>query len=866
MSWHRVIANWSVALLLLMQACSPPPCLTDQDCPGSRCDLQTSSCLVLGQECSSGDQRPCYEGDSATRGVGACRLGEQTCQVDGTWGVCKNQGTPRPETCDDTVDNNCDGQVNEGCASPTFCKALSLNQLLQLKATYVSMEPKQAEVVLQLVEQGALRWFARPSLSILPDPWVVQSIAWEQQASPATVTARLATSRWAEPLRLQVKGELVFPENNNLRCAISWTSEPFLLGCNDNLMVCSNQCIDVQTDPKHCGACEKSCATGDACCSGSCVSLSSSQDHCGTCGKACKEGQQCCGGACVTLSTDKQHCGACGVVCKQGEDCCGGACVNLQNSVQHCGVCGQSCVGGERCCGGSCVSLSDPKHCGACGKACSTLQGCVVGQCVFCRADVECAPGQRCRQGSCVTCPASQVGGAGTAPCDRGLSPSQSTSSLWSAMAFDSNGNAYIAGSFEGTLRLGSASLSASQRDLSVVQWTGLGAWGWAKVAGSAVDDSSPFLRVDAQDRLFLAGVFGPNVSLFREQASSSQTLLNGSSYSCLAQFSTQGVVRWAHCVGGGSSNVLGGLATTSDGAWSLAVSMEKATALYCNGQNLLPRDDPQSPYGSFLGIVVGTSGGVCEAGRSAGSELGKGSLTPTTLEVDAKGNTYVTGTFDGVISWGSSTLSSQGGQDVFVAQVTQDKKLGWIVSLGGSQRDDAKGLVLDKAGHLYVAGSFEGVFSAGKSTLTTNLHRDIWVARLDDKGQVVWAVALGNEQSNEAVGGMAIAPDGFVFLAGTFGPNTKLGHVQLTTKGQDDVFVVQLGPWGKVHWVGQAGGAGREQVGGVAVDSQGRVHVLGATESQTAELGSVTLQHPNSQRKPHAFVWSFWPYSPARP
>ncbi len=111
---------------------------------------------MLGLECSSGDQRPCYEGDFATRGVGACRLGEQTCQVNGTWGACKNQGTPGPETCDDTLDNDCDGQVNEGCASPAFCKALSLNQLLQLQATYLSIEPKQAEVLLALVEQGAL--------------------------------------------------------------------------------------------------------------------------------------------------------------------------------------------------------------------------------------------------------------------------------------------------------------------------------------------------------------------------------------------------------------------------------------------------------------------------------------------------------------------------------------------------------------------------------------------------------------------------------------------------------------------------------------------------------------------------------------
>ena len=63
--------------------------------------------------------KPCYPGPSVTRGVNACKDGLQQCVVSGefsTWGVCVDFITPEAtETCGDEIDNNCDGEVDEGC-------------------------------------------------------------------------------------------------------------------------------------------------------------------------------------------------------------------------------------------------------------------------------------------------------------------------------------------------------------------------------------------------------------------------------------------------------------------------------------------------------------------------------------------------------------------------------------------------------------------------------------------------------------------------------------------------------------------------------------------------------------------------------
>lgn len=45
-------------------------------------------------------------------GIGQCLLGERTC-VEGTWSDCEGNVPPEPEICDN-IDNNCDGQIDNG--------------------------------------------------------------------------------------------------------------------------------------------------------------------------------------------------------------------------------------------------------------------------------------------------------------------------------------------------------------------------------------------------------------------------------------------------------------------------------------------------------------------------------------------------------------------------------------------------------------------------------------------------------------------------------------------------------------------------------------------------------------------------------
>lgn len=92
-------------------------------------DARSADCTDEGCACATPDETtPCYVGDAAQAGVGACTSGTRTCvsmtEFGGVWSACTGSGAPSREVCGDRVDNDCDGTMDcsdSDCASDAAC-------------------------------------------------------------------------------------------------------------------------------------------------------------------------------------------------------------------------------------------------------------------------------------------------------------------------------------------------------------------------------------------------------------------------------------------------------------------------------------------------------------------------------------------------------------------------------------------------------------------------------------------------------------------------------------------------------------------------------------------------------------------------
>ena len=217
-------------------------------------------------------------------------------------------------------------------------------------------------------------------------------------------------------------------------------------------------------------------------------------------------------------------------------------------------------------------------------------------------------------------------------------------------------------------------------------------------------------------------------------------------------------------------------------------------------------------------------------------------------ISVDANGNSYVTGCFKETATFGAFTLTSSGGYDVFVAKLDADGNWQWAKQAGGSGNNYGYGISVDANGNSYVTGRFEGTATFGADTLTSSGFLDVFVAKLDADGNWQWAKQAGG--SNNDMGySISVDANGNSYVTGIFQGTATFGAFTLTSSGSYiyDVFVAKLDTGGNWQWVKQAGGGSNDYGYSISVDANGNSYVTGQFK-ETATFGSYSLTSSGGQ------------------
>ena len=228
---------------------------------------------------------------------------------------------------------------------------------------------------------------------------------------------------------------------------------------------------------------------------------------------------------------------------------------------------------------------------------------------------------------------------------------------------------------------------------------------------------------------------------------------------------------------------------------------------------------------------------------RSAG---GRSFDQGTGITTDIAGNVYITGTFTSdTITFGNITLRNSGDNDIFIVKYDPNGSVLWAQSAGGNLGDVSSSITTDAAGNAYLTGNFASpTFAIGNINLTNaNLgHYDIFIAKYDPNGNVLWAKSIGGNSDSFGEG---ITTDvlGNVYLTGESWSSTlTFGNIILTNTELDAIFIVKYNTDGNVLWAKNAGGDNNDYGYGIATDATGNIYLTGRFNGHSLTFENITL------------------------
>jgi hypothetical protein len=227
-------------------------------------------------------------------------------------------------------------------------------------------------------------------------------------------------------------------------------------------------------------------------------------------------------------------------------------------------------------------------------------------------------------------------------------------------------------------------------------------------------------------------------------------------------------------------------------------------------------------------------------------------------ITVDGQGNTYMLGGFLFTTTLGHTNLMADAVVDEFdyayttsfLAKYNSSGVLEWARTLGNTNLF-ALALTSDGAGSLYVAGDFTGTVDLDVTNLTSQGQpdelgfrpNDIFLAKLNGSGQVLWARQYGGDGYDDF--DSLTADSTSAYVGGTFEDVATFGAFSVTnmsTNGTLGLFLTRVSASGETLWV-QSSGGGFYDGGDLKVDSGGNVWWAGKF-AEMAKFGTNVLTH----------------------
>jgi len=225
----------------------------------------------------------------------------------------------------------------------------------------------------------------------------------------------------------------------------------------------------------------------------------------------------------------------------------------------------------------------------------------------------------------------------------------------------------------------------------------------------------------------------------------------------------------------------------------------------------------------------------------------------PSHLKTDSSGNVYVIGTFQSAtMLFGSQTLTNDAFMSIFFIKYDAAGNLQWAKKYGNIQNTYAASMAIDSQQNIYAVGVFNGTTinfdTITLSNASTGINGDIFVAKFNAQGNVMWAKSAGSTDYDGATEIITDAENN-IYVGGNFrSPELTLGAETLINGNETDntnSFIFKMTTTGDYVWTNHVGGNGTMQAGPVSLDSYSNLNVTG-NYHHDAIIGSFNLSTPS--------------------
>lgn len=254
-----------------------------------------------------------------------------------------------------------------------------------------------------------------------------------------------------------------------------------------------------------------------------------------------------------------------------------------------------------------------------------------------------------------------------------------------------------------------------------------------------------------------------------------------------------------------------------------------------------------------LLHLLFFSLSGFCQKWEWVSDIPGKGLERAWDMCLDQQQNILVAGQFTDTLEIDGISVLTAGSSDIFVASFTREGSLLWAKTFGGRFEDVALSISCDGNGNIYFSGYFNDTAFFQNQMVVSAGSWDMYVASLDQNGNIRW-VQTSNGTQSEIAYGISVSKMGKVFFTGWYqGTISFSDGTILTNYGGSDILTGCFGSDGTLLWVRNAGCEGVDYGFKMASDSLENCYVTGVAggtihfDTLGVEIGGMYVAKYNS-------------------